>query len=68
MEKLKVDFTNGIQHSLEIYIEKTKSAGITFNKDTEESIYAHIDIASNFCHWLSPEFQVYFLKALKELN
>ena len=29
--------------------------------------YAHRDIALNFCYWLSPTFQVYFIKAFQQL-
>ena len=31
------------------------------------AVYAHKDIALNFCYWLSPKFQIYFIKAFQDL-
>jgi len=54
--------------SVKIYLEQTEAIGITSKSGRYGGTYAHSDIALNFCYWLSPEFQVYFLKEFQRLK
>lgn len=54
--------------STKIYIEQTGAIGIIAKSGRYGGTYAHSDIALNFCYWLSPEFQVYFLKEFQRLK
>lgn len=49
------------------WITQTNAIGITSKPGRGGGTFAHKDIAINFCYWLSPEFQVYFIKAFQEL-
>ena len=50
------------------YIEQTGAIGITSKAGCYGGTYAHPDIAINFCYWLSPQFQVYFIKEFQRLK
>lgn len=49
-------------------ISETNAIGIVSKSGRYGGTYAHSDIATNFCNWLSPEFQVYFIKEFKRLK
>jgi len=51
----------------EKWIKATNAAGIISKRGRGGGTFAHKDIAINFCYWLEPEFQVYFIKAFQEL-
>ena len=50
------------------YIKEMGAIGIVSKPGRYGGTYAHSDIALNFCYWLSPEFQVYFLKEFQRLK
>lgn len=50
------------------YIEETNAIGLISKSGRYGGTFAHSDIATNFCNWLSPEFQVYFIKEFKRLK
>ena len=49
-------------------VEKTNAIGLVSKSGRYGGTYAHSDIALNFCYWLSPQFQVYFLKEFQRLK
>lgn len=50
------------------WIKETNAIGIlTKGGRYGGGTYVHRDIALNFCYWLSPAFQVFFIKAFQEL-
>jgi len=51
----------------EKWSKATNAAGIISKRGRGGGTFAHKDIAINFCYWLEPEFQVYFIKAFQEL-
>ena len=50
------------------FVEQTGAIGISSKSGRYGGTFAHSDIATNFCNWLSPEFQVYFIKEFKRLK
>ena len=50
------------------YIGQTGAIGIMSKSGRFGGTYAHPDIAINFCYWLSPQFQVYFIKEFQRLK
>lgn len=54
--------------SAQKYIKKTEAIGITSQSGRYGGTFAHSDIALNFCYWLSPSFQVYFIKEFQRLK
>ena len=54
--------------SAQSFIEQTEAIGLTSKSGRYGGTFAHSDIALNFCYWLSPEFQVYFLKEFQRLK
>lgn len=50
------------------YIKETEAIGITSKSGRYGGTFAHSDIALNFCYWLSPEFQVYFIQEFQRLK
>lgn len=50
------------------YVKETGAIGIVSKSGRYGGTYAHRDIALNFCYWLSPQFQVYFLKEFQRLK
>lgn len=51
----------------ERWIKNTNAIGIFSRRGRGGGTFAHKDIAINFCYYLNPEFQVYFIKAFQEL-
>lgn len=54
--------------SPKLYIEQIEPVGIISKSGRYGGTYVHSDIALNFCYWLSPKFQVYFLKEFQRLK
>lgn len=50
------------------WIEETGAIGIISKSGRYGGTWAHSDIALNFCYWLSPPFQVYFVKEFQRLK
>lgn len=50
------------------FIEETNAIGLKSKAGKYGGTYAHEDIAINFCYWLSPVFQVYFIKEFRRLK
>jgi len=50
------------------WLTKTDAIGIESRAGRYGGTYAHSDIALNFCYWLSPAFQVYFIKEFQRLK
>ncbi len=50
------------------WIENTDAMGIESRAGRYGGTYSHSDIALNFCYWLSPAFQVYFIKEFQRLK
>lgn len=49
------------------YIEETGAIGITARRGRGGGTYAHVDIALNFCFWLSPSFALWMVRTFKDL-
>jgi len=49
------------------WINTTNAKGLISKAGKYGGTYAHRDIALNFCYWLSPSFQVFFIKAFQQL-
>lgn len=54
--------------SAQRWIDETGAIGIKQKAGRGGGTYAHSDIALNFMYWLSPEFQIYFLKEFQRLK
>ena len=50
------------------WIETTRAVGIQTKSGRGGGTYAHTDITLNFCYWLNPSFQVFFIKELQRLK
>ena len=50
------------------WIELTNAKGMFSRTGRGGGTYAHSDIAINFLYWLSPEFQIYFIKEFQRLK
>ena len=50
------------------WIENTQAIGIESRAGRYGGTFSHSDIAINFCYWLSPGFQVYFIKEFQRLK
>ena len=50
------------------YVNETRAIGIVSKSGRYGGTIAHKDIALNFCYWLSPAFQVYFIKEFDRLK
>ena len=50
------------------WIETTNAIGFRVKSGRGGGVFAHKDIAINFCYWLSPPFQVYFIKEFQRLK
>ena len=50
------------------WIEITNAIGFRVKSGRGGGAFAHKDIAINFCYWLSPPFQVYFIKEFQRLK
>jgi len=49
------------------WISLTDAIGIRVKLGRGGAVYAHKDIALNFCYWVSPKFQVYLIKEFQRL-
>jgi len=54
--------------SAQSFIKQTDAICLTSKSGRGGGTFAHQDVALNFCYWLSPEFQVYFLKEFQRLK
>lgn len=54
--------------SAKVWIKETNAKGIRSKTGRYGGTFAHKDIAVNFCYWLNPEFQVYFVKEFNRLK
>jgi len=60
--------SNAFSVSSSKWIEETNAIGIISKRGRfGGGTFVHRDIALNFCYWLSPAFQVFFIKAFQEL-
>jgi KilA-N domain len=50
------------------FIEDTGAIGMTSKAGRYGGTFAHQHIALNFCYWISPEFQVYFIEEFERLK
>lgn len=50
------------------WIEKVNAIGLKVKIGRGGGTYAHKDIALNFCYWLDPLFQIYFIKEFQRLK
>lgn len=50
------------------WIEKMSAKGIISKQGRGGGTYAHQDIALNFLYWISPVFQLYFIKEFRRLK
>ena len=50
------------------WIDLVKANGIKTSRGKNGGTFAHSDIALNFCYWLSPKFQIYFIKEFQRLK
>lgn len=50
------------------WIKTTNAIGFQAKAGKGGGVFAHKDIAINFCYWLSPPFQVYFIKEFQRLK
>jgi hypothetical protein len=60
--------TNRFIISVKQWIQKTGAVGITATAGRYGGTYAHRDIATEFCSWLSPAFKLYLLKEFQRLK
>ncbi len=54
--------------SAQKWIDETGAIGLVQKSGRGGGTYAHSDIALNFMYWLSPEFQIYFIKEFQRLK
>jgi hypothetical protein len=50
------------------YTEETGAIGLHSKSGRYGGTFAHQHIALNFCYWISPEFQVYFIEEFERLK
>ncbi|MBL7817814.1 MAG: KilA-N domain-containing protein [Saprospiraceae bacterium] len=60
--------TNRFMMSAKQWIQKTNAIGITASAGRYGGTYAHEDIATEFCSWLSPEFKLYLIREFQRLK
>ena len=54
--------------SPKMWIETVNAIGLKWSTGRGGGTLAHKDIAINFCYWLSPEFQIYFIKEFQRMK
>lgn len=59
---------NTFKISVKKWIDETGAVGIQAKAGKFGGTYAHKDIAIQFCYWLSPSFQLYFIKEFQRLK
>ena len=69
MDTFKIEMLrNGSKVSVSKWIEITNAKGIVSKAGRYGSgVFAHKDIALNFCYWINPRFQVWFIKEFQRL-
>ncbi|MFK7978540.1 MAG: KilA-N domain-containing protein [Saprospiraceae bacterium] len=50
------------------WIDMVEAIGMTSSSGRYGGTFAHQDIAINFCYWLNPSFQIYFIKEFQRLK
>ncbi|MEM9886367.1 MAG: KilA-N domain-containing protein [Bacteroidota bacterium] len=60
--------SNATTISIKKWVNEAKAVGIKASAGRYGGTYAHTDIAINFCYWLSPAFQLYFVKEFQRLK
>lgn len=60
--------SNRFVMSAKQWIQKTNAIGVTASAGRYGGTYAHKDIATEFCSWLSPEFKLYLIKEFERLK
>lgn len=60
--------TNRFMMSAKQWIQRTNAIGVTASAGRYGGTYAHKDIATEFCSWLSPEFKLYLIKEFQRLK
>jgi len=50
------------------WIEAVNAIGLKVKNGRGGGTFAHKDIALNFCYWLNPVFQIYFIKEFQRLK
>ncbi len=59
--------SNSFSATPQKWVNTTNASGIISKSGRYGGTFAHRDIALNFCYWLSPSFQVFFIKAFQQL-
>ncbi|MFK7983700.1 MAG: KilA-N domain-containing protein [Saprospiraceae bacterium] len=65
---LEIALDNNVSLTPSKWINLIQAEGITSASGRYGGTYAHSDIALNFCYWLSPKFQIYFIKEFQRLK
>lgn len=60
--------SNRFVMSVKQWIQKTGAIGITASAGRYGGTYAHKDIATEFCSWLSPSFKLFLIKEFQRLK
>jgi hypothetical protein len=60
--------SNNTTMSIKRWVKETNAVGVKASAGRYGGTYAHSDIAINFCYWLSPAFQLYFIKEFQQLK
>lgn len=50
------------------YIRETNAIGLISKSGRYGGTFAHEDIALNFCYWISPVFQLYFIQEFRRMK
>lgn len=68
-DRIKINLTsNTYRLSAKRWVEETAAIGIEARAGRYGGTFAHRDIAVQFCYWLSPTFQIYFIKEFQRLQ
>jgi len=59
---------NSFKISAKKWVNETNAIGLEAKAGRFGGTYAHKDIALQFCYWLSPSFQIYFIKEFQRLK
>lgn len=60
--------TNRFMMSVKQWIQKTNAVGVTAAAGRYGGTYAHKDIATEFCSWISPEFKLLLIREFQRLK
>lgn len=53
--------------SIQRFVEETDATGLVAKRGRGGGTYAHVDIALNFCFWLSPSFALWMVRTFHRL-